>query len=384
MPPSPIILLASVLKPLNDTRMLGKFGRTLAERPHTQVHVAGRFAPAPAQLPANLHTHPLLHGTRLSMARVAAQWRYWTLLHRLRPTTVVVHAPELLPLTVLWQLLGAGRRFVYDVRENYALNIQTQAVYPDWAKGLLAGLVRRLETLAARRAAAVLLAERSYAAELPFAQAPAPEPFIIENKYQPYDAVPPVWPRRLPPVTEPLRVVYSGTISELNGVWEAIRFIKLLQTAWPLAQLTIIGFCQQPGLLPLLEVAIRTSAGAVRLVGGAALVPHEQVVAEIRQSHLGLLPYRPHTSTARCIPTKLFEYLANALPVIVPPNPLWVSQVEAAQAGLVFDFQQETYPEAQALIAQLQTTIFYPLGPPTEAFWTTEAGKLHQLMDSIR
>ncbi|UOQ77135.1 hypothetical protein MUN84_22250 [Hymenobacter sp. 5516J-16] len=47
MPPSLTILLASVLKPLDDTRMLGKFGRTLASRTGTQVHVAGRLAPSP-------------------------------------------------------------------------------------------------------------------------------------------------------------------------------------------------------------------------------------------------------------------------------------------------------------------------------------------------
>ena len=123
--PPTVILLASVLKPLDDTRMFGKFGCTLAGRPDTVVHVAGREAPRPASAPANLHTHTLLRGTRLSWARLQAQARYWQLLQQVQPQLVVVHAPELLPLTLLWQALGR-RQFLYDVRENYALNIRTQ------------------------------------------------------------------------------------------------------------------------------------------------------------------------------------------------------------------------------------------------------------------
>ena len=109
MPRPVTILLASVLKPLDDTRMLGKFGRTLAARANTQVHVAGRAAAEPAALPANLHTHALLHGTRLSWERLQAQRRYWQLLQRVRPDVVFVHAPELLPLTALWQAAGPNR-----------------------------------------------------------------------------------------------------------------------------------------------------------------------------------------------------------------------------------------------------------------------------------
>ncbi|MBB6059484.1 glycosyltransferase involved in cell wall biosynthesis [Hymenobacter luteus] len=384
MPPSLTILLASVLKPLDDTRMLGKFGHTLARRPGTTVHVAGRLAPTPPALPDHLHTHALLDGSRLSLARLRAQWRYWQLLRRLQPQVVVVHAPELLPLTVLWQLRGLGRRFAYDVRENYALNIRTQQVYPAWARGLLANLVRGLEALAARRAWAVLLAERSYAEELPFAW-PA-KTLVMENKYQPNaaEAAPAVFPRRLPTPAEPLNLLYSGTISELNGVWEAIRFTQHLRAAWPGVHLTIIGACQQPGLLPRLQAAVAAAGGAVTLRGGAGLVPHAEVVAEMRRSHLGLLPYRPHTSTARCVPTKLFEYLAHGLPMVVPPNPLWQALVQEHGAGLVLDFQEPAYPAAPALSAALSQPAYYPRGIPAEAFWDSEAEKLHHLMDSIR
>lgn len=374
------ILLASVLKPLDDTRMYEKFGRTLAERPAVQVHVAGRQAPFPAAGPPNLQTHALLAGTRLSWARLAAQGRYWRLLRRLRPELVIVHAPELLPLTLLWQVLGPQRRFVYDVRENYALNIRSQAVYPAWLRGLLAAAVRGLETLATRRAARIVLAERSYADELPFAT--PSRTVTLENKYQPLPgSVSLGQARPMPAPGEPLRLLYSGTISRLNGVFEAVGFVQKLREQWPSVHLTIIGVCQQPDVLAELQAVVALDA-SLTLVGGANLVPHARIVAEIQRSHLGLLAYQPHPSTARCVPTKLFEYLANSLPVLTSTAALWTPMVLDLQAGLAVSFKPPF--DNPDIIKRLVARPFYPQGPPSEAFWAGEATKLWAVVDSMQ
>ncbi|TGE24484.1 glycosyltransferase [Hymenobacter aquaticus] len=372
-----------MLKPLDDTRMYGKFGRTLAGRPGHVVHIAGRRAAAPTDAPANLRFHALLHGSRLSWQRLAAQWRYWRLLRRLRPHVVLVHAPELLPLTLLWKLLGGGRQrqFLYDVRENYALNIRTQHVYPAWLRGLLARLVRGLESRAAGQAAGLILAERSYAEELPFVL-PA-RTVVLENKFQPpAGAAAPPRPRGLPAPDEPLRLLYSGTLSELNGVFDALDFTARLRQHWPRVHLTLIGFCQRPEQLSLLRAAVAAARGSVTLIGGDTLVPHARIVAEIERSHLGLLPYRSHESTWRCVPTKLFEYLANGLPVLIPANAYWQPIVARHGAGLVVAFDATFDPAA--FVGQLRASCFYPGGIPSDAFWQSEAVKLWQLLDSIR
>jgi glycogen(starch) synthase len=373
--------------------MRGKFAETILQRLDLRVHVAGRdtgddlpFALV-ADFPRIIHNR-IFWSSRLSLGRLAAQWRYWCLLRTLRPAPalVVVHAPELLPLTLLWQYLGRGRQFIYDIQENYALNIRSQGVYPAGLRELLAGVLRQFEALAARRAAAVVLAEASYADELPFlAELPSDRVLLLENKYQPQPGE--VLPRTAHPLplrTEPLRLLFSGTLSELNGVHEAIALARHLQHTWPGGvRLTIIGFCQQPTLLAELQHLAETEASWFTLIGGAALVPHAQVVAEMRRSHLGLLPYRPHPSTERCRPTKLFEYLAHGLPVLVPPNPLWTEPVQAYQAGLVVDFAQ---PQATAsqVVATLPTAAFYPAGPPTgEVLWEGEGKKLGHLLESL-
>jgi glycosyltransferase involved in cell wall biosynthesis len=382
-------LLASVLKPVDDTRMRGKFVETLRERPNMELHIAGRSTgynrhDALAKAFPQVRQHGIFSGSRLSLNRLTAHWRYWRLLRRLAPNLVIVHAPELLPLTLLWQALGRGRKFLYDIRENYALNVSTQHVYQGLTKRWLTAGLRWVESQAARRAAGVILAEASYAAELPFLKAlPAGRVIVLENKYQPVPgAAVPAHPIPLPPPHVPLRLLYSGTISELNGVWEAIAFTEQLGRAWPGgARLTIVGFCQQPELLKKLQDKAAGNTGWLTLIGGQRPVPHAEIVAEISRHHLGLLPYRAHPSSERCRPTKLFEYLAHGLPVISSPNSLWWELLEAHGAGLQLDFGQPI--DGTALVAQLQHRVFYPNGLPPEALWRNEGKKLWHLLDTV-
>ncbi|MDO7845753.1 glycosyltransferase [Hymenobacter sp. M29] len=381
------VLLASVLKPVDDTRMRGKFAETLRERPNVQVHIAGRAAanvqpPSPAAAKGQVGQHPIFQGSRLSLGRLVAQWRYWQLLQKLRPALVIVHAPELLPLTLLWQRLGTGRKFIYDIRENYALNVRTQRVYGGLARRVLAGGLRWVETLAAQNGSAIILAEASYADELPYLRPqPAGRVLVLENKYQPTPNES-FAPHSLPAPGQPLRLLYSGTISELNGVWDAIALARQLRPAWPGGvQLTIIGFCQQPDLLRRLQEAVAQHADWLKLTGGADMVPHAKIVAEIGLSDIGLLPYRPHTSTERCRPTKLFEYLAHGLPILASPNPRWQALIRQHGAGLPVDFAQPL--DGPALVAELRRNNFYPNGIPADALWASEGKKLWLLLDSL-
>jgi len=384
------VLLASVLKPVDDTRMREKLAETFLAGPTLHVHVAGQSTPDDlnAELVSSRVTHHrIFWGTRLSFNRLRAQWRYWRLLRMLRPVLVVVHAPELLPLTLLWQALGQGRQFIYDIQENYALNIGSQGVYRGLPKRLLLAGLRQVEALAARRAAALLLAEASYADELPFvSELPPDRVLVLENKHQPPAGTHQPAQRPAPPVPgQPLRLLFTGTISELNGVREALALTEALGPHWPGgAQLTIIGFCQQPELLA--EIQGWVAAGRpVRLVGGTQPVPHAQVLAEIDHSHLGLALYQPHPSTARCRPTKLFEYLAHGLPVLVPANPLWASLVRQHEAGLVWEVGEDLAALAARIAVALGPagTQFYPQGPPADVLWASEAKKFGHLLETI-
>jgi glycogen synthase len=363
------ILLASVLKPINDTRMYGKLGLSLAKLPEVQIHIAGYQAPVPPA-PGNMQFHPLFNFKRLSWRRFFAPLAFLKLLFKLSPDVIILGTHELLLICLFYKIFRPCR-LIYDVRENYYLNLTSQKIYAPLTSRFLAFIIRLTEKLAAPFISPFFLAEKSYAAELPFIKSNC---LILENKYQPpYPAIaqPPTKAGVKIP-EQAVQLLYSGTISELYGVFKAVDFCNVLNQVLPIYYLTIIGYCPQPEILMQLKKLI-SGNDRVNLIGGDKLVPHHQILQAISDSHVGLLPYQPHPSTAGCIPTKLYEYMAQALPIVVTPNPLWQELVTQFNAGLAIDF--DNFP-AQEVHQHLHRNIFYDSRDLTPIYWLSEEKKL--------
>jgi hypothetical protein len=176
-----------------------------------------------------------------------------------------------------------------------------------------------------------------------------------------------------------LRLLYSGTIAKEYGIFEALRFAEQLQKVYPATRLTIIGYCANASTWNSILKATQDKE-FIELIGGQQLVPHQQLLEQVRRSHIGLLPYRPNLSTFRCIPTKLYEYMANALPILVQENPLWQTLVEENGAGLSIDFSQ---PYTAGLYTLLRQKEFYAAGIPADISWETEENKLIQVIENL-
>jgi hypothetical protein len=112
----------------------------------------------------------------------------------------------------------------------------------------------------------------------------------------------------------------------------------------------------------------------IQLVGGARLVAHHLIIAAIRESQVGLLPYHPHPSLSRCLPTKLFEYLSAALPVLVEDNPYWRPLIEEKEAGIMLHYKS---CQPADLLRQLRTATFYNRKDLQDLYWDSEEQKLH-------
>ena len=175
------ILLASLLKPINDTRLYEKLGSSLSKVQDSSVHIAGYEAPIPATAPDNLHFHPIFKFRRLSTGRLISQRDFYSLLQHIRPQLVIVSTHELLLTTLLYKARYGGVRIVYDIQENYSLNLQAQHNYSWPLRHLMAVTIRGVEKMAASSIDHFLLAERSYADELPFL---GNRFTFIENKYK--------------------------------------------------------------------------------------------------------------------------------------------------------------------------------------------------------
>ncbi|WP_191907034.1 glycosyltransferase [Adhaeribacter soli] len=362
------ILIASVLKPVNDTRMFEKLGQSLAKLPETEIHIAG-FAANAVSTSNNIWFHPIFNFRRLSFKRIAAQRNYYKLLLQVKPEVIIASTYELLPVTILYRIFFRTV-ILYDVRENYYANIRFQPTFPRPLRWFLANGVRLLERLGSPFISHYFLAEKAYEAELPFI---GKNYTVLENKYN--QAAGENVLTKIPVQLQPdnLHFLYSGTISPVYGIWEAISFIERLHSLENKVKLTIIGYCPKETTYQELKDRI-SDKPYITLIGGNTLVPHPEIVAQIRKAKIGLLPYRLNRSTQNCIPTKLFEYLANGLVVIIPENPLWEEIVNRNRAGLQVNFEKES---AEKMLTRIYSDTFYPDGKiPQDVFWANEEQKL--------
>ena len=348
------IVIASVLKPVNDTRMFEKLGISLSRV--AEVHVAGY--PAPTVTTEGIVFHPSKTFSRLSLHRLIQPWKVYHLFRMLRPTDIIVTTHELLFPAVACKLFF-GSNVYYDLQENYWRNIMFTKTFPGFLRPFLAGYVRMKERLVHRFIHTYLVAEKGYLKEMPFIRRKS---VVLENRYKESGvAVTPHGPRG-PEKT----ILFSGTLSRSTGVFSAVTLARKLFALDPRIRLTIVGFCPRRDEYRDLIAAI-SGCSFITLHGGDALIAHTEIVRHIRESDIGLIAYEITPATENRLPTKVFEYLANGLTVVTTPHPPWLDFIRQYQEPVIFD---PTEPDAQQVLAQIQRSHRAQGYPRTGLLWS--------------
>ena len=363
------IVIASVLKPVNDTRMFEKIGQSLAETKQFNVHIIG-FPGSTGQVPF-LTSHELPHFKRLSLKRLFIRWTIFRISVKLKPDLLIVTTHELLAIALLIKL-RTKTKIVYDVQENYYRNIRHTPTFPAFLRPLIASYVRLKEMLFSGFIDHFFLAEKSYSHELTF---PRSAYTILENKLKrPVDN-----PAAKRTAHERSRLLFSGTLAESTGVFIAIELAVKLYTLNKNISLTIIGHCAQKETLEKIRNTIEPYA-FIQLIGGDELVPHEKILKNIQLADAGIIAYPFNPSTYNSIPTKLFEYLGYKLPILLINHPEWVKLCEPYQAAIVFEPE---HINPKTLLNDLNNRSFYST-EPSDVFWESEQPKLirqiHQMV----
>ena len=316
------LVIGSVLRPVDDHRMYEKLGVHIAALDVCHVHIVG-FCSLNDVRHATITFHPVFDFQRLSFRRFLSPLRFLKKLFQLKPETVIVNSPDLLIVTIFYKILF-GKKMFYDVLENHAANILFANTYPLFVRRPLAFFVRVVESAASPFVDGYWLAERVYAHELPFVKC---KYTIIENRFVPLTDVV-VRPRR-----GRHRLLYSGTISESYGVFDAIALVKWLHATDSRFHLTIIGYAAQPSVQRCIASECKNIA-FIDLIGINVLVPHSQILDKIRCCDIGLLPYRVNQAVRHRIPTKVHEYAVFSLPMLMSRNSYW-SESLVAYAHLI-------------------------------------------------
>lgn len=365
------IVIASVLKPVDDTRMFEKLGCTLAE--NHDVHIIGY--PSSVSYSgletSSLKVHPLKRFSRISVGRVFAPLAVLNLICRLRPQILIVCTHELLIAAVVARLLTRCS-IVYDIQENYAFNIYHGETVAWFLKFPLAGFIRLNEWICSRFINHFFLAENSYVNELKFIDN---NYTVLENKLQ---NIPGESLYRQRSVKDEVRLLFSGTLAETTGVFVAIRLAERLHAEDKRIVLYVIGYARQKAIQDRIY-KLAEGKSYIRLIGVSSLIPHSEILGWINNVDFGIVSYPDNLSTRTSVPTKLYEYLGHRLPVLLIDNPMWVAYCKTYQAALVFNGDNI---DAKTLIKDMFTTEFYPRFPE-EVFWSNEKIKLNQSINKI-
>lgn len=363
------VLIASTLKPVLDVRAFGKLAFSLGETNTYSLFIIGFSAKRPISVPGFQFFSSMSHfESRLD--RMLAQLRFAFRLLQIKPKLVISCTSEYLPLASLFKPL-LNYKLVYDVQENYLLNLDLNPELSDIKKRKAASLIRKTESVSGIDL--YLFAENCYTAEMP-----EKKPFLIlENKFNG-----PI--RRKSPLLlkgkKAIRFCMTGTITPAFGIGDAVIWFEEILRDFPDSELVIAGHCPLLSFREKLEKAANEIPN-ISLQLDQNPVDHHQLLKVLICSDFALLPYQNLPAIQPKMPTKLFECAALGIPVLISPNPNWEKFLTDFSGGYTIDFLN--LAEAVESLKSALNHTYFTSTPPESILWKTEKLHLQQAIQGL-
>lgn len=293
--------------------------------------------------PLRYHKRPTLPATLYDVSAGVAVGARLIQAHGLRAVHARSYVSALVGLA-LKRLLGV--RFIFDMRNFWADEKVDAGAWP--AGGALYRAAKYAEQRFLRAADhVVVLTERAREelATFPYLRGRVPPISVIPtcvdlDLFHPAPEGPPPGPPRL---------VYAGSLGGRYLTGALLRFVAAVVRRAPGARLTLLTRTD-----PAVVHRAREEAGLAPEVVETAAASREAVAAALRASHAGLSFLSEAYSNRSSAPTKLAEYLASGLPLVVTPGVGDTDAiVERERAGVVLRGQSNEQA-AEALLALLQ------------------------------
>ena len=247
-----------------------------------------------------------------------SQRKAWKLLTRLRPKVVHIHDPELVPMAWIWAKLHKAHA-IYDAHEDLVKQIDSKPYLRPYAKPFVKAFSRALVGWADRGMDAIVAATEDVAANFS-----NPNTVVVKNYpwLSDFDA----HPRPVPG-----RMVYVGDLSEERKLSLMIEATRRVREQVPTAHLVLAG---RP-LGPAKQLLKTEPDGEV--VQYLGLLPPDDIPGIVATAQLGLILLAPLPNYINSLPTKLFEYMAGAVPFLGSDFEAWRTMFPAG--GVLVDSQ---------------------------------------------
>lgn len=348
-------MIASILKPTDDVRAFRKLSQSIAKTNKYEVNIIGNEGKKQSdQNNINFHSHKVNRSDILG--RLLIQFHIFRKILKLKPEVLIISTHELIVVSVLSKLI-IGCKLIYDVQENYFLNLF--CLNSNFFKKLYARFVRLKEYITKSFIDQYWLAEKCYETELSFSRGKS---LVVENKALGIE--------RNGIKSSTPTILFTGTISEYGGVRKAVEIFQVLRKNDPSFSLHIIGQIHDVNLWKWLQKQ-QQKLDKLKLTVSQNPVPHDQITEAIFSSTLGVIGYEPNRVTQNKIPTKLYEYSRYKLPYVVSENTKW-SEIGITLGGAIpIDFQSI---KADFILNSLEKTdSLFPNQYPKEATWENES-----------
>ncbi len=307
------IFIASTLKPIDDTRSYRKIGVSLAKTNKYEIKIAG-FGTKNSSKTANIQFIPLGIFNRISLKRLLVPFLILSKILNFKPSVLIISTHELIIPAIFYKVIFPSSKIIYDVRENYFVNIMSQQVFPKFLRIPLAYWVRFKEHVSKSIISLYIIAEESYCDELKFLH--KKRFIVLQNKALVNENF------ERTPIKTLRNIVFTGNLSRNSGVLKAVHLFDQISKDIPNVKLKIIGHSPSLKFLKTLQSEI-VKRDSVTLIGGKSPVDHQEIISIIKKADLGIVSYQLNPSNRNCLPTKVFEYLAFKLPFICEEQTKW-------------------------------------------------------------
>jgi len=363
-----VISIVSVLKPIDDTRNYEKIASSIGNTNKYDINIIGFSVKKTPDQP-NISFYPIFNFKRISLQRIIAPIKLFRILIKLKPELIIVTCPEILSVITFYKIIF-GCKIIYDIQENYFRNIMYSGAYPGLLKYPLAGVVRLNELICKPYINGFMLAESIYDQQM---NLPRDKTIVIDNKAY----IPESLENSKNKKSNLIKLIYSGTIAQHYGIFDAIDFVDCLIEHEENVHFTIVGHTHQSNIYKKLLKCIEGKS-YITLKGGTVLAPHDQILMALKDADFCLLPYQENKSTAGRIPTKLFECLAMEVPMIINSNPTINPYITKNNAGIIYDFQSKFCFD----VNDLKKT-YYGINAAEKYKWNTNIDKLISFVNRI-
>ncbi|MBC1474450.1 glycosyltransferase family 4 protein [Listeria grandensis] len=236
------------------------------------------------------------------------------------------HDPELLLLVPFIQRNKKGAKIIYDMHENFPAAIQNKNWIPKPFRKVLSLLVENGERHYLKMLNGLIFAEKSYSKHYVDIDVAKADIYNFPIRVD-------ISQCSIPNIkTRPLRLIYIGRIATVRGVFEMLEAVSQLVREGIEVELLLIGESERNVLQEI--ISFIEANELQNHVCYKPYVNYEDIWEYYFEADVGICLLHPVPNYTDSLATKIFEYMAASLPMIVSDFPIWKQLMDENKCGI--------------------------------------------------